>query len=194
MAARIGVVVLVVVAACLSISPAAAGGPPAGQGRHDPGYGPHWLLDTAEFPGVTCSYSNGILRRITARKPIMNAYDRTPKNDKQWVAWRADYQYADLPADNTSEPVWLTFRQSTPSHAIADEQSEAHFSNVTLEVPTNITDHPIVRVLYHLSWFYPGRGQSAGGALHWPSNYLIRDVRNSFAPYVALRYCSSSLN
>ena len=173
MGSRVRAFAVVAVSVLLSASATIAGGPPYGQGQHLDGFGPHWLLDSSEYPAVTCSYSRGVLYRIVMRKPIIYALDRTSQDDRQWVGWRAVFQYADLVAGADTQ--WVELTRTPTVYAIADEQNEARFRNLTFNVLPSIKRHSIFRVKYLMTWYYPTKGQRYGVAVHWPLYYLEHD-------------------
>lgn len=85
--------------------------------------GVHVLIDTSEYPGITCHYNTfapGKLKRLAVRRPIVYAPDTTARRDQRWVGWRYRIQRT------ATKGSWETIHVSTIRRAIAyDDQPAA---------------------------------------------------------------------
>ena len=141
-----------------------------GYGPHEPKFGAHWILDSidAEYPAVTCTYEGEQdLVRMTIRRPIVFARDRSRGVDRQRVGWRAVIQWT----DNILPVTWHTYRRTSMSRDQASDRQWADFLPKAVAFPASVTDHAYYRVVYELFWYAPGGTTVTGRALHLPGRY-----------------------
>jgi hypothetical protein len=116
---RLAVAALLAAATLLPAAAPAAAALPGHTGTR----GVHVLIDTFEYPGVTCHHvtsAPGRLKRVAVRRPIVYAPDTTSRRDQRWVGWRYRIQRS---ADETT---WETVHTSPIRRAIAyDDQPAA---------------------------------------------------------------------
>jgi hypothetical protein len=133
--------------------------PPPG---HSGKYGVHTLIDTIEYPGVTCRYHNAVsdyLYKITVRPPILFGFDRTAGLDSQTVGWRYTIQYTD---DNVT---WHKLVTSSIVKANATDQANAAWQSRSFTFASR-PNHAHYRVVVGLFWYYPTASHQNGKAVH----------------------------
>jgi len=172
------------VAMALLVGAAPASAKPTGQ------YGVHFLIDSEEYPAVSCVYvgADQILSEIRVRPPIVFAHDAGPGTDTQPVGWRYKIQWSDLAARGT---VWHPFFISPIVTATATDHRNATFAPRSHTFGAHVQDHPLYRVLYELSWFDPSASTVTGFSRLGPVFYRIATPGND--PQVSPNSdCSSS--
>jgi hypothetical protein len=131
--------------------------------------GVHVLLDTLEYPGITCAYHyfdpRDDLKRITVRAPIVYARNRTSATDSQTVGWRFRIQSR---SSSSSDPAdWETVYVSSVVKVKATDRYNAQWNQRSFS-PASGSGRSW-RVLVDLSWFTPG-GATEGKAKLRPAN------------------------
>jgi hypothetical protein len=160
-----------------------------GAGPHGGDYGYHWLLDSQEYPAVTCVYdSQGHIDRVKIRRPIVFGDDRRPSQvDSQWVGWRAIVQYSD--SDMPTSEDWSTQTQTSIVKDYTSDKHPAEFLPRTVNLSSGAYQHTNWRVRYRLLWYYPSKSDQDGYAVHDP-NWIYQDEYGSSSDQAYSRsYC-----
>lgn len=153
-------------------------------------YGVHQLVDSEEYPAVTCVYVgiDQVLSKIKVRAPIVFGSNRGPGEDSQPVGWRYKIQWSDLIARGT---VWHPFYVSPMDTAMATDRHNAAFVPRSHTFGPHVQDHDLYRVIYELSWFLPEVDDQVGFSRLDPVYYRIATPGND--PQVSpTPDCSSS--
>jgi hypothetical protein len=172
-------VVAVVLAAAIVLAPTAAA--LADTSLEESGrVGPHAVLDTRVFPGVTCDYDDGTdLVRLRVRAPTVFARDRTEGRDQQWVGWRLHLRFR--PDGGT----WSTIKSTTVVKVRAWEDTPAALRtrSVTTPGPAGSGSY---RIYVRMIWYQPGSSTAVQGfSLHRVERYtyaLVEGAPISYCP------------
>ena len=150
----------ILIGALLAIPSSAAADTPV---AHWGSYGPHYLTDTVEYPGVSCHFNeNYTLDRVRVRPPVIYAKDRGPGTDSQWVGWQVIVR-----GRAYDETAWHTVSVSSIVKAKASDNQAASFK--VRNVPVF---HLEVKVAIKMIWYKPGSSTTiAGWARHRVDNY-----------------------
>jgi hypothetical protein len=171
------------VALIVAASPAAAETP----GPHSGNVGVHALIDTNQFPGVTCVFHttpDDLLHRIKVRAPIVYAYDRTTGTDTEWVGWRFRIQTSTNGTDWTDAPGGV----SSFVKVQATDQYNAQWSTRVYVVPQPPAGS--YRAVVNIRWYYPTASHVDGRSVRYPTYYL--DAGQGVSRFVGTR-CATSL-
>jgi hypothetical protein len=119
-------------------------------GGHSGNYGEHYLLDTAEYPGVRCSYGDDqFIDTMRIKPPVVFAYDSSSATNQQTVGWK---YYIEQSLD--SPVAWSVLAASTVQKATATDVHNAHFNARTYNVGSPNTVYLRVRV--RMLWYRSG--------------------------------------
>ena len=173
-----------IVIATAALAPAAAAS--AALPGHSGTQGVHVLIDTQEFPGITCHYqlnAPGILKRIAVRRPIVYAPDLTAGRDHRWVGWRYRIQRS------TDDVTWTTVASSKIRRAIAydDQPAALQPSGKNLVGRSGA----IYRALIDLWWYTPSGTRTVTGHARHANGYSLM-VLDPEAPTVGS--CDGSID
>jgi hypothetical protein len=124
--------------------------------------GVHVLIDTTEYPGITCQYNlfaPGKIKRIAVRRPIVYAPNTTSGRDQRWVGWRYRIQRTAVKAN------WETIHVSSIQRAIAYDDQPAALQPSGKNL---VGEYGYVyRAVVDLWWYTPsGTGRVTGHATH----------------------------
>jgi hypothetical protein len=133
---------------------------------HSGTYGPHYLTDTAEYPGASCHYNSNItLDRVRVRPPVIYAVDRGTGVDAQWVGWQIIVRGRGL---NDSD--YHVVSVSAVQKAVAYDNKPAVFT-----IRNAAVFHIDVKVAIKMIWYKPGAPNTIQGwARHRVDSY--RDI------------------
>jgi hypothetical protein len=142
---------------------------PAAANSHAGNVAVHALIDTEQFPGVTCVFRvtpDDYLQRIRVRAPIVYAFDRTAGTDTQWVGWRYRIQSSSNGTD------WADVQGGTSAFvkAKATDGYNAQWTSRVWDVPQPPVG--LFRVIVAIRWYSPTSGHVDGHALLSPVYYL----------------------
>lgn len=136
-------------------------------------FGVHVLLDTAEYPAVTCTFHNfdprDDLMRITVRPPVLYAVDRASKTDTQKVGWRFRVQATDVPTPTESD--WFDVYVAPIVKVTATDAYNGQWKARSFAISNGIA-HDDWRAVVDMYWYNPSTGHQAGKAIEFPVNYL----------------------
>jgi hypothetical protein len=132
--------------------------------------GVHTLIDTTEYPAVTCTYRNpgDLLHTMNVRAPIIFAFDRTAGTDSQTVGWRFRIQRATTASGSTD---YAPFYVSPTWKAVTTDRRAAQLSPRAYTFASQIGGFRY-RILYDLYWYYPSAHKVDGRAVHLNTYYL----------------------
>lgn len=124
--------------------------------------GVHGLIDSAEYPSVTCRYHSSFqLAKILVRAPIVYARDTGPGVQTRTVGWRFRVQWS-------SGLGFSNFKTSSVVKASASDQRPAGF------VQRSISFSDALEIVYRVRvdmYWYDTHGRQIGKATHAPQWY-----------------------
>jgi hypothetical protein len=134
--------------------------------------GVHMLIDTNEYPGVTCWFRpfnpRDDLKRIEVRPPVVYARNHGSGIDAQIVGWRFRIQARDY----DSEPgPWFDVYESTIVKAPATDGHNAQWSARSFKIADG-TAHYDWRAVVVALWFSRSDGSTVGKATMHPQHQL----------------------
>jgi hypothetical protein len=147
-ARRAATAFVVVLLAVLALAvPVTAGTPLGHRGR----VGVHFLADSSEYPGARCAYGKGdALAGIRVRDPFVYARDRSPRVDRQRVAWRFIVQER---LDQASD--WVDIARSGIQRRVVTDATVADFHPMGIEVDSEPGAQ--YRMKVRMFWLVPGK-------------------------------------
>jgi hypothetical protein len=123
-------------------------------------FGIHFLADSSEYAGVTCTYNNAsTISSIRVRDPLVFARNRTSSADTQWVSW-----YFRVQAQTQGDTSWTAVATSDVSKLTATDAQVANFSPISKAFAGNAGKQ--YRVLVVIRWYGTDGTTEVGRATH----------------------------
>lgn len=133
------------------------------------------LIDTQQYPAVTCYFHNvttdDYLYRISTRAPIVYAVDRTTGRDSQSVAWQARLQGYDY-----TNSVWVPLWKSKWVTRTATDAYNAQWPAWAVSAPIDSSlfqTYSAFRVRVAIRWDHPGSTSSVDSSLVATPQYYV---------------------
>jgi hypothetical protein len=128
--------------------------------------GVHTLIDTTEYPAVSCIYDVGyLLTKMKVRPPIIFAFDRTGGTDTETVGWRFRIQQTP-----NGFATYTPYYTSPKWKAVTTDRRAAPLVGHGYTFAPQVSGYRY-RVLYDLYWYYPGATTLDGKAVHLNTYY-----------------------
>jgi hypothetical protein len=162
---RLAVAALLAAATALPAAVPAAAALPGHTGTR----GVHVLIDTTEYPGVTCHYvtsAPGRLKRVAVRRPIVYAPDTTSRRDQRWVGWRYRIQRS------ADEATWETIHISPIRRAIAYDDQPAALQPSGKDL-VGVYGYQY-RAMVELWWYTPSGASTVTGRAKHPTKVALQ--------------------
>jgi hypothetical protein len=123
-------------------------------------YGVHYLADSAEYPGVRCTYNGQqTISSIRVRDPFVFARNKTSGVDSQLVGWYFRVQTAPV-----GSSTWTEAGRSAVQRKVATDQQVANFSPIIKAVVPDASKN--YRVIVAMLWYNSARTAIEGRATH----------------------------
>jgi len=178
----------VVVALLMGAAPASAGLTPYWLGPETGNFGVHDLTDNGQYPGATCTYNGVELSKISIRRPVVYAFNRTSHTDTQTVGYRYILEYNDGKFSTTAYSDWPDAHLGKVIKATATDAANARWSAASYTFPNGVAaGHQVWRISIRMFWYYPTATKIDGKALQVVENYQTgASTETQFFCYSAL--------